>query len=139
MGKLVHFPQSIWKFGMPSVLLCCTLFSCSVVSNSCLAPLSMEFPREEYGSGLPCPPPRDLPNPGIKPRSPTMQADSYQLSHNGSPSMLAWVVYPFSKWSSQPGNWTGVSWLQGDSLPAELPGNPLVLLIMSNLTYFNCE
>ena len=30
------------------------------------APLSMRFPREEYWSGLPFPPPEDLPNPGIK-------------------------------------------------------------------------
>ena len=36
---------------------------------ACQAPLSMEFPRQEYWSGLPFPPPRDLPNPGIKPAS----------------------------------------------------------------------
>ena len=34
------------------------------------APLSMEFPRQEYYSGLPFPPPGDLPDPGIEPRSP---------------------------------------------------------------------
>jgi len=33
----------------------------------CQAPLSMGFSRQEYWSGLPCPPPEDLPNPGIKP------------------------------------------------------------------------
>ena len=33
------------------------------------APLSMGFSRQEYWSGLPCPPPGDLPNPGIKPVS----------------------------------------------------------------------
>ena len=33
------------------------------------APLSMGFPRQEYCSGLPCPPPGDLPDPGIKPKS----------------------------------------------------------------------
>jgi len=33
------------------------------------APLSMGFSRQEYRSGLPCPPPGDLPNPGIKPTS----------------------------------------------------------------------
>ena len=33
------------------------------------APLSMEFSRQEYWSGLPCPPPGDLPNPGIEPSS----------------------------------------------------------------------
>ena len=32
-------------------------------------PLSMEFSRQEYWSGLPCPPPRDVPNPGIQPMS----------------------------------------------------------------------
>ena len=36
----------------------------------------MEFSRQEYWSGLPCPPPRDLPDPGIKPGSPALQADS---------------------------------------------------------------
>ena len=40
------------------------------------APLSMGFSRQEHWSGLPCPPPGDLPNPGIKPRSPTLLADS---------------------------------------------------------------
>jgi len=43
---------------------------------ACQAPLSMGFSRQEYWSGLPCPPPRDLPNPGIKFRSPALQADS---------------------------------------------------------------
>ena len=33
------------------------------------APLSMEFSRQEYWSGLPCPPPGDLPDPGIEPKS----------------------------------------------------------------------
>ena len=33
------------------------------------APLSLGFPRQKYWSGLPCPPPGDLPNPGIKPTS----------------------------------------------------------------------
>ena len=40
------------------------------------APLSMGFPRKEYWSGFPCPSPGDLPDPGIKLRSPALQADS---------------------------------------------------------------
>ena len=40
------------------------------------APLSMKFPRPEYWSGYLFPSPGDLPNPGIKPRSPALQADS---------------------------------------------------------------
>ena len=40
------------------------------------APLSMGFSRQEYWSGLPFPSPGDLPNPGIKPGSPALQADA---------------------------------------------------------------
>ena len=47
------------------------------------APLSRGFPRQEYWSGVPCPPLRDLPNPGIEPASPTFQVDSLPLSHQG--------------------------------------------------------
>ena len=52
------------------------------------APLSMGFSRQEYCNGLPCPPPGDLTNPGIEPRSPVvpaLQVDSLPLSHWGSP------------------------------------------------------
>ena len=49
------------------------------------APLSMGFSRQECWTGLPCPPPGDLPNPGIEPMSPALQADSLPLSHQGSP------------------------------------------------------
>ena len=40
------------------------------------APLPMGFSRQEYLSGLPFPSPGDLPDPGIKPVSPALQADS---------------------------------------------------------------
>ena len=39
-------------------------------------PLSMKFSRQEYWSGLPFPSPGDLPDPGIEPRFPALQADS---------------------------------------------------------------
>ena len=54
---------------------------CCLVAKQCLhcfaapwtvahqAPLSMAFPRQEYWSGLPCPPPGDLSDPGIEPES----------------------------------------------------------------------
>ena len=152
------------------------------------------FSRQEYWSGLPCLPPGDLPNPVIKPRSPTLKADSlpfkppgkpsfihmymkmkvkmlvaqsclilcdpmdcsppgssvhvdfpgkntgvgchaflqgifpiqgsdpgfphsrqilYCLSHHGSPRILEWVAYPFSRGTSQPRNQTGVSCIAG--------------------------
>ena len=44
------------------------------------APLSMEFSRKEYWSGLPCPSPGNLLDPGIKPRSLALQVDLYQGS-----------------------------------------------------------
>ena len=58
----------------------------SVMSNS-LQPhgLSMEFSRPEYGSGQPFPFSGDLPNPGIEPRSPTLQADSLPAEPQGKP------------------------------------------------------
>ena len=43
---------------------------------TCQAPLSMGFSRHEYWSGLPFPSPGDLPDPGIEPGSPALQADS---------------------------------------------------------------
>ena len=49
------------------------------------APLSMGFSRQEYWSGLPFPSPGDLPNPGIKPRSPALQADSLPSVPPGKP------------------------------------------------------
>ena len=45
----------------------------------------MEFSRQEYWSGLPCPPPGDLPDSGIEPRSPTLQADSLLSEPPGKP------------------------------------------------------
>ena len=52
------------------------------------APLSMGFSRQECWSGLPFPSPRDLPNPGIEPRSPACRQTLYRLSHQGSPMSL---------------------------------------------------
>ena len=46
--------------------------------------LSMGFSRQVYCSGLPCPSPRDLPNPGIKSISPALQMDSLLLSYQRS-------------------------------------------------------
>ena len=47
---------------------------------------SLEFSRPESWSGQPFPSPRDVPNPGIKPRSPTLQADSLPAEPQGKPN-----------------------------------------------------
>ena len=52
---------------------------------ACQAPLSMEFSRQEYWSELPCPPLGDLFYPGIEPRSPAVQADSFLSEPPGKP------------------------------------------------------
>ena len=58
---------------------------------------------------LPCPSPGDLPNPGIEPRSPALQADSLPAEPQKSPRILEWLAYPVSSGSSQSTNRTGVS------------------------------
>ena len=62
---------------------------CSVVSST-LPPhkLSMEFPKQEYWSGLPFPSPGDLPNQGIKPGCPALQADTLPSKPPGKPLYL---------------------------------------------------
>ena len=75
----------------PKLLCCCCLVTSVLptvwdpVDCSPQAPLSMGFSRQEHWSGLPCPPPGDLPHPGIEPRSPSLQAGSLPMSHQGSP------------------------------------------------------
>ena len=52
-------------------------------------PLSMEFSRQEYWSGLPFASPGDLPDPGIKTGSPTMQADSLPSNRGGQTGQIS--------------------------------------------------
>ena len=65
------------------------------------APLSMGFSRQEYWSGLPFPPPGDLPNPRIKTASsvaPALQVDSLPMSHWENPKTLG-VILNYSLFS----------------------------------------
>ena len=80
----------------------CTLSSYSVMSDFFVtlwtvarqAALSVGFYRQEYWSGLPCPPPGDLPHPGMEPMSsvsPSLQADSLPAEPSGiSPLLTPW-------------------------------------------------
>ena len=52
------------------------------------APLSTGFSRQEHWSGLPCPPPGDLPNPGVEPGSPALQAGSLPTELRGKPDLI---------------------------------------------------
>ena len=86
------------------------------------APLSIHLFRQEYRSGLPFPSPGDLPNPGIKPRSPVLHTDSIpsepsgkQASHYGSLTVVknccggmrqsVRSTRPLEAWSKEPGLW----------------------------------
>ena len=67
----------------------------------------------------------DLPNPGIEPRSPTLQADSLPAEPQGSPRILAWkpILSPVDL--PDPGIKAGSPALQADSLPTELSEKPI--------------
>ena len=58
---------------------------------ACQAPLPMDFSRQEYWSGYLFPSPGDLPNPGIKPRCSSLQADSLPSEPPGKPRDL-WLL-----------------------------------------------
>ena len=67
----------VFHFSVTTCMLSCfshvQLFA-TLWTVACLGPLSMGFSRQEYWSGLPLPPPGDLPNPEIKPASLTSPA-----------------------------------------------------------------
>ena len=65
------------------VRLCATLWTAA-----CQAPLSMEFSRQEYWSGLLFPSPGDLPDPGIEPESHALQTDSLLTEPLGKITMM---------------------------------------------------
>ena len=74
LRKKVKLLSRVWLFATPWTI-------------THQVPPSMEFSRQEYWSGLPFPSPGDLLDPGIKPRSPNLQADSLPLSHLGNPQI----------------------------------------------------
>ena len=75
-------------FSLSRVRLCATPWTVA-----CQAPLSIGFSREEYWSGLLFPSPGDLPDPGIEPGSPALQADSLPAELTGKPRFIHSSVY----------------------------------------------
>ena len=77
------------KFGLCVKVKVIVAQSCLTVCNACAVahqtPLSMGFSRQEYWSGLPFSSPGDLPNPGIEPGSPALQADALPSEQPGKP------------------------------------------------------
>ena len=103
------------------IYICVCVLSRSVISNSLqlhrLKPARLccpwGFSRQDYWSGLLCPPPGVLPKPGIESRSPPLQADSLLTEPPGNPRMLDCVAYPFSRGSSRPRNQSRVFCIEG--------------------------
>ena len=120
-----------WMSWVLVTIVC--LLICSVVSGSLghhgLYPSRLlcpwGFSRQEYWRGLPCPPPGDLPNPGIEPRS--------ALKEDSLPSEPPREAYEYKSGQPipspgdlpDPGIKLGSPALQVDYLPAEIPGKPL--------------
>ena len=71
--------------------LCNSTDSFDSLSESKPSSSIMGFSRQEYWSGLPFPLPWDFPDPGIEPRSPTLQATLYHLSNHGSSQLIQWT------------------------------------------------
>ena len=98
----------VWPLKYPIQMFCCAVLSCSVMSDSFqlhgLSPTRLlcpwGFSRQGYWSGLACPSPGDIPDPGIEPRSPIFQADSLPSEPPGKPkntrvgslSLLQWIL-----------------------------------------------
>ena len=85
----------VWHFAKPRTV-------------ACQAPLPMGFSRQEYWSGLPCPSPGDLLNPGIEPKSPVspaLQVNTVPTEPPGKPPWMTYVDllnYPRKKSYDQP-------------------------------------
>ena len=101
--------------------MCCAVLRLSVLSDAVIlwtvarqAPLSMRILQAIILEWVAMTSSRGIfPIQGLNPGLPHCRQILYHLNHQGSPRILEWVVYPFSRGSSQPMNQTGVSCLAG--------------------------
>ena len=108
---IFHETWCSWDSSVFWVMCCAQSLSrvwlCDIVSDCNLpTPLSVGFSRQEYLSGLPFPSPGDLSNPGIEPRSPTLQTDSLLSEPSGKPKntglgslSLLQGIFPTQEWN----------------------------------------
>ena len=88
MFNFIYFPIKCSKVtSLSRVQLFATLWT---VAHQ--APLSMGFSRQKYWSGLPFPSPGDLPDPGMEPRSPALQADTLTSEPPQKPIQMANIL-----------------------------------------------
>ena len=90
MGNHLEKGTQIWIIFSVQCICACfqlpqsCLTLCDPIDQSPPGFSSMGFSGQEHWSGLPCPPPGDLPDSGTEPRAPALQADTLLLSHGGS-------------------------------------------------------
>ena len=120
-----------------------SLLSCPTLCNPMdYSPplLSMEFSRQEHWSGLPCPLPGDLPDPGIEPMSPVspaLQADSLPAEPSGKPKgesyWVSQVVLVVKNPPANAGNSSDMGSISGSGRsPGGGNGNPLQYSCLGN-------
>ena len=108
--------QSNLPFHVPLMLCVCESLSCVWLfatpwTGAHQAPLSMEFPRQEYWSGLLFPSLGDLPNPGMEPWFPTLQADALPSVLLGEPLFFSKTQCFQASWHGLPLGWPILQWL----------------------------
>ena len=103
-GLITNKKNKSFKFIFTYLFFSLVTKSCLTLATpwtvACQAPVSMGFSRQEYWSGLPFSSPGDLPDPGIKPRTPALQADCLPTELRGKP-IFTYVfseAHPFFIW-----------------------------------------
>ena len=84
-AQIILMNKLIVKYSIVKSLSCVRLFV-TLWAVAYLASLSMGFSRQEYWSRLPFPSPGELPDPGIEPRSPALEADALTSEPPGKPN-----------------------------------------------------
>ena len=97
------------------------------------APLSMGFSRQEYWGALPCPLQGIYPTQGSNLCLLHCRQFLYLLSHQGSPTILKCVVYPFCRGSSRPKNWTRNSCIAGRFFTSCATGEAHIIQVITEV------
>ena len=107
-GKPIKEERSLDFLRLFYAVLCLIAQSCPTLQPHGLQPARFlcpwRFSSQEYWSGLPCPPQGIFPTKGLNPGLLHCRMTLYHLSHQGSPRILVWIAYSFSRVSSQPRN-----------------------------------
>ena len=132
--RVITNPSGLWrkrefKYLDRWCVLCLVAQLCLILwdPTDCSPPVSSvhgDSPGKNTGVGCPALLQGIFPTQGLNPGLPRCRRILYHLSHWGSPKILERVAYLFSRGSSQPRNWTGVSCIAGRFFTSELPEKP---------------